>query len=126
MLPSSSPPAGSRYFSTVPTFLALIDRDLPTVRLLVLGGEACMPELVDALGQARPAAAQHLRAHRGDGRRHLDRVRRRARPITIGRALPGYQAYVLDEQLQPVGAGEEGELFIGGDAVAPATSTSPS
>ena len=34
------------YFSTVPTFLSLIERDLPTVRLLVLGGEACMPELV--------------------------------------------------------------------------------
>ena len=40
-------------------------------------------------------------------------------PITIGRALPGYHTHVLNEQLQPVGAGEEGELFIGGDAVAP-------
>ena len=38
--------------------------------------------------------------------------------VTIGRALPGYQAYVLDEQLTPVGPGSEGELFIGGAGVA--------
>ena len=40
------------FFSTVPTFLALIDRDLPTVRLLVLGGEACMQELVTRWAKA--------------------------------------------------------------------------
>src|SRR5262249_20346714 len=38
--------------------------------------------------------------------------------VTIGRALPGYTAYVLDEQLNPVGPGLEGELFIGGPGVA--------
>jgi non-ribosomal peptide synthetase component F len=34
------------YFSTVPSFLALIRNDLPGVRLLVVGGEACSAELV--------------------------------------------------------------------------------
>ena len=106
------------FFSTVPSFLALIDRDLPTVRLLVLGGEVCMQELVTRWAKG--------------GRRLLNTYGPTETtvvatwtectagvPITIGRALPGYHTHVLNEQLQPVGAGEEGELFIGGDAVAP-------
>jgi non-ribosomal peptide synthetase-like protein len=105
------------FFSTVPSFLALIDHDLPTVRLLVLGGEACMQELVTRWAK--------------DGRRLLNTYGPTETtvvatwtectagvPITIGRALPGYETFVLDERLQPVRAGEEGELFIGGDAVA--------
>jgi hypothetical protein len=39
-------------------------------------------------------------------------------PPPIGRALPGYQAYVLDEQLNPVPVGVTGELHIGGAGVA--------
>ena len=105
------------YFSTVPTFLSLIDRDLPTVRLLVLGGEACMPELVERwatperrmLNTYGPTEATVVATWAecvpGEG-------------VTIGRALPGYQTYVLDEQLTPVGPGSEGELFIGGAGVA--------
>ena len=102
------------FFSTVPSFLALIDRDLPTVRLLVLGGEVCMQELVTRWAKG--------------GRRLLNTYGPTETtvvatwtectagvPITIGRALPGYHTHVLNEQLQPVGAGEEGELFIGGD-----------
>ncbi len=37
---------------------------------------------------------------------------------SIGRPLPGYDAYILDESLKPVGIGETGHLFIGGPAVA--------
>ena len=38
--------------------------------------------------------------------------------MPIGRPLPGYDAYILDESLKPVGIGETGHLFIGGPAVA--------
>ena len=108
---------GITFFSTVPSFLALIDRDLPTVRLLVLGGEACVQELVTRW--AKP------------GRRLLNTYGPTETtvvatwtectpdtPVTIGRALPGYQAFVLDENRRPVGTGESGELFVGGDGVA--------
>ena len=37
---------------------------------------------------------------------------------TIGRPLPGYTVHVLDEAYRPVPAGESGELYIGGPAVA--------
>ncbi|KAB2917801.1 MAG: amino acid adenylation domain-containing protein [Hyphomicrobiaceae bacterium] len=105
------------YFSTVPTFLSLIDGDLPTVRLLVLGGEACMPELV--VRWASPE--RRLLNTYGPTEATVVATWAECRPgeaVTIGRALPGYQAYVLDGNLEPVGPGAEGELFIGGAGVA--------
>ncbi len=105
------------YFSTVPSFLSMIPRDLPSVRLLVLGGEACPPDLVNRW--AKP------------GRRMLNTYGRTeatvvatlwecvpGQPVSIGKPLHGYRAYVLDPDGKPVKNGEEGELYIGGPAVA--------
>ena len=39
----------------VPTLLATLDRDVPSLRLLLVGGEACPRDLVAALEPARPA-----------------------------------------------------------------------
>jgi non-ribosomal peptide synthetase-like protein len=104
------------YFSTVPSFLAMIRDPLPTVRLLILGGEALPAELV---------------ARFADGRRMLNTYGpteatvvatmsevRPGQPVTIGTALPRYQAYVLDDNMGKVEPGQEGELYIGGGAVA--------
>src|SRR5262249_51215527 len=38
--------AGVSVFSMVPTLLAILEGDLPTVRLLILGGEACPQHLL--------------------------------------------------------------------------------
>ncbi len=104
------------YYSTVPTMLAMIDRDLPSVTTLILGGEACSNELVARW--AKP------------GRRMLNTYGPTeatvvatwsecisGEPVSIGKALPGYSSYVLDENLQPVRPGQSGELFIGGAGV---------
>ncbi len=40
------------------------------------------------------------------------------RPVTIGRPLPNYTAYVLDDKLRPVEKGETGELYLGGVGLA--------
>jgi non-ribosomal peptide synthetase-like protein len=40
------------------------------------------------------------------------------RPVTIGRPLKHYSAYILDEKKEPVAPGETGELYIAGDGVA--------
>jgi non-ribosomal peptide synthetase-like protein len=108
---------GVTFFSTVPSFLAMIESELKSVRLLVLGGETCPSELVNRF--ATP------------GRRLLNTYGptettvvataadcRSGAPVLIGKALPGYLTYVLDEQMRPVKPGEIGELYIGGAGVA--------
>ena len=105
------------YFSTVPSFLAMIRSDLPTVRLLVVGGEACQLELVNRwatpgrrmMNTYGPTEATVVATA-------VDCVL--GQPVTIGTALPGYTAYVLDDQLQPVKPGESGEIYIGGGSIA--------
>lgn len=101
----------------VPTLLATLERDVPSLRLLLVGGEACPPELVE-------------RWHR-PGRRILNTYGPTEatvtaswgelspdRPVTIGRPMPGTTIHILDEALRPVPAGSEGEICIGGVGVA--------
>lgn len=105
------------YYSTVPTMLAMIDRDLPTVRTLVLGGEACSNELVTRW--AKPG--RRMLNTYGPTEATVVATWSECAPdeaVSIGIALPGYTAHVLDERLNPVAVGETGELYIGGAGVA--------
>ena len=108
---------GVTVVSTVPTLLTILAEDIPTLRLLILGGEACPPHLVDLW--SRP------------GRRILNTYGptettviatcaelRPGTPVTIGRAIPGYRVQLLDEALRPVPPGETGEICVGGIGVA--------
>ncbi|GAA1024890.1 Pls/PosA family non-ribosomal peptide synthetase [Amycolatopsis albidoflavus] len=101
----------------VPTVLATVDRDLPGIRTLLVGGEACPAELVQRW--SRP------------GRRMLNTYGPTeatvtatwcellpGRPVTIGRALPSYRIRLLDERRRPVPDGAVGEICIGGPGVA--------
>ena len=103
------------FFSTVPSFLATMKTELKTVRLLVLGGEVCPPELVNRF------AVSGRRMLNTYGPTETTVVATTAEcvpgePVTIGTALPGYMTYVLDEQMRAVKPGESGELYIGGDS----------
>jgi non-ribosomal peptide synthetase-like protein len=97
--------------------LAMQEDEVPSVRLLNLGGETCPPDLV-------------RRWHR-PGRRILNTYGptettitatyaecEPGRPVTIGHPLPGYRVVLLDDTLSPVAPGEPGELCIGGPGVA--------
>ncbi len=101
----------------VPTLLATIDHEVPTLRTLVVGGEACPRDLVQRW--SRP------------GRRMLNTYGpteatvtatwaelRPDRPVTIGRPLPSYTVHILDEALRRVPAGCTGEICIGGPGIA--------
>nr|WP_206661145.1 AMP-binding protein [Propioniciclava flava] len=63
------------FYHGVPTVLATVDRDLPLIRTLNLGGEACPQGLVERWGRPPPADPQHLRPHRMHVLVHVCRTR---------------------------------------------------
>ena len=107
---------GVTVLSTVPTLLASIDSELPGVRLLIVGGEACAPALVDRWASGRamfntygPTEATVIATYA--------RMRAGAH-VTIGRALPNYRVHVVDRAGHLAPAGVAGEIVIGGAGVA--------
>jgi amino acid adenylation domain-containing protein len=102
---------------TVPTLLSMFDRWPASLRLVITGGEACPDaivakwtgegcRLVNTYGPTETTVvATAIDLVPGD-------------PVTIGRPIANYTAYVLDENLQPVPRGIQGELVIGGPGVA--------
>ncbi len=105
------------YFSTVPTFLSMIKEDLPTVKILVVSGEACPQELVDkwATGNRRMLNVY------GPTECTVNTTAaecRSGKKVTIGKPLKGYDTFILDDKFQPVKRGEQGELYIGGPGLA--------
>ena len=109
---------GITVVSTVPTLASLWPPNaLDAVRLLIFGGEACPPELVErlAVGEREVwntygpteatvvACAAPLRA---------------GMPVRIGLPLDGWDLAVVDKADNRVPAGEVGELIIGGVGLA--------
>ncbi|MBN9630422.1 MAG: amino acid adenylation domain-containing protein [Actinobacteria bacterium] len=104
--------------STVPTLAALWPTDaLDTVRLLIFGGEACPPELVNRLAvegrevwntygptEATVVACASLLTA--------------GEPVRIGLPLDGWDLAVVGPDGSPVAGGESGELIIGGVGLA--------
>ncbi|MER5509960.1 Pls/PosA family non-ribosomal peptide synthetase [Streptomyces sp. NPDC002766] len=104
--------------STVPTLAALWEPEtLNDVRLLIFGGEACPPELVQRLvtegrevwntygpTEATVVACASLMSG--------------AEPIRIGLPLAGWELAVVDEAGEPVAMGADGQLVIGGVGLA--------
>lgn len=105
--------AGVTVLSCVPTLLSMMDDDIPSLRLLILGGEQCPKDLVarwwkkgrrvvNTYGPTEATVVStYADCYPGD-------------PITIGKPIPNYYTYILDSNLQPVPAGVAGELHIGG------------
>ena len=107
---------GVTAWHVVPSLLALVEIELPALRLLNLGGEACPPDLVERW--ARPGLRM-LNTY-GPTETTVTATWTEVQPgrrVTIGRPLPGYTAWIVDEKLWPVPAGAEGELVIGGPGV---------
>ncbi|WP_127503009.1 Pls/PosA family non-ribosomal peptide synthetase [Actinoplanes solisilvae] len=104
--------------STVPTLAALWPVEaLDDVRLLIFGGEACPPELVERL------AVEGREVWNTYGPTEATVVASAARltgegPVRIGLPLAGWELAVVDPAGFPVAMGETGELVIGGVGLA--------
>ncbi|MDO5499878.1 MAG: amino acid adenylation domain-containing protein, partial [Propionibacteriaceae bacterium] len=105
------------YFSTVPTMLATMTDEIPSLRQVVVSGEACPPQLV--ADWARPGRLM-LNVY-GPTEATVNTTAFACepdRPVTIGKPLAGYEAWILDSSMEPVPPGEKGELYIAGDGIA--------
>lgn len=105
------------FFSTVPTLLAMLTPDIPTLRILILGGEVCTKTLIS------PWMREDLRIFNtyGPSEATIIATCLECKPeseITLGKPLNNYDVAILDEQLQPVPQGAVGELCISGVGLA--------
>ena len=104
-----------------PSFFESVLGDAPAQGLpkhLVLGGEALGSEL-----HRRISGISRITNLYGPTETTIDAIGHAlssadiGAPIPIGRPLPNYRAYVLDDCLEPVPAGVIGELYIAGAGV---------
>ncbi len=116
-LPNVLDEAGVTVMDTVPTLLGVLPRDVPKVRVIILGGEALPPAVLARWSQPGRrifnsygpteatvvATAAELKA---------------GEPVTIGRPIPNYTCYIVNEGGELCQPGEQGELWIGGPGVA--------
>jgi non-ribosomal peptide synthetase-like protein len=108
---------GVTVLSCVPTLLSMLAEDVPSLRLLILGGETCADQLVARW--ARPG----LRIVNTYGPTETTVIATctdvsPGKPVTIGRPIPGCYIHFVDEELRPVPPGQKGEICIGGAGVA--------
>ncbi|HEU4454854.1 MAG TPA: amino acid adenylation domain-containing protein, partial [Longimicrobium sp.] len=95
---------------------ALPDEEIPGLRLLIVGGEACPPELA-----ARWSAGRRMLNVYGPTEAAVRCTMAELRPgapVTLGRPLPNARVHVLDAALRPAPLGVPGELCVAGAGVA--------
>lgn len=116
-LPQALAQQGVTVLHAVPTLVALFGADVPSLRLINLGGEICPPALVERW--ATPG--RRLFNSYGPTEATVSASMAELRPgdpVTIGQPLPNYGLLVVDADMKLLPAGETGELCIIGPGVA--------
>lgn len=116
-LPARMAEAGITVLDTVPTLLALMPQDVPSLRIIILGGEACPPSVQERWCRPGRKVFNSYGPTEATVVATVDEVGRDG-TVTIGTPIPNYSCYVVDAEMQLVSAGVEGELLIGGPGVA--------
>lgn len=116
-LPELLEEAGVTVLDTVPTLLGVMPRDVKTLRVIILGGEACPP----AIAERWSRRGRTIFNSYGPTEATVVATVAQVRPneaVTIGKPIPNYTCYVVDDALRALPPGVEGELLIGGPGVA--------
>jgi len=122
---------GVTVLHAVPTLLALFNQEVPSLRLINLGGEACPESLVQRWSREGRQMFNTYGPTEATVSASLARLRP-GYPVTIGRPLPNYGLLVIDANTEPADGmaapsapvlrllahGEVGELCITGPGLA--------
>lgn len=116
-LPEIMEANGVTVLDTVPTLLAMMPRDVAGLRIIILGGEACPPSVADRWSRE----GRRIFNSYGPTEATVVATVAEVKPgetVTIGKPIANYTCYVVDDHLNIVEPGVEGELLIGGPGVA--------
>ncbi|NVN94784.1 MAG: amino acid adenylation domain-containing protein [Bacteroidetes bacterium] len=105
------------FLSCAPTLLSMVEDDIPSLKILIFGGEVCPSDLAHrwccegrkVYNTYGPTEAAVIATYK---------VLESGQIVTIGHPMPQYLVMLLNEQLDAVEVGEEGEIYIGGECVA--------
>jgi len=101
-----------------PTLLATIEEDLPELRILLVGGEACPQNLVQRWSRPGRSMLNTYGPTEATVTASLVELKPN-RPVTIGRPLPTYAMVILDPaEARALAPGELGEIGIAGIGLA--------
>jgi non-ribosomal peptide synthetase-like protein len=103
--------------SCVPTLLSMMLEDIPSLRLIVFGGEVCPHHLIEKWSKP----ARRLMNTYGPTEATVIATYselERGKKVTIGRPLSNYSVYIMNEDCSFAPYGEAGELVIGGIGLA--------
>ncbi len=109
--------AGITILHAVPSLLAVMDPDIPGLRLINAGGEACTAQVLN--NWSKPGSNVFFNSY-GPTETTVTATMIPLRPgerITIGKPLPNYNLAVIDEQFNILPVGSPGELIISGPGV---------
>jgi amino acid adenylation domain-containing protein len=97
---------------------ALPAAPLPALRTIITAGDACTRELVDQWAPGRRFFNCYGPTEVSIGTCMAELTSGEAGPVTIGGPNPNLHVAVLGENLEPVGIGRDGELYVGGGGLA--------
>src|SRR5574344_1865034 len=106
------------FLSCAPTLLSMVKDDIPSLKILIFGGEVCSRDIANRWGKPGrkvyntygPTEATVIATYS---------VLQPAQEVTIGKALDGYDVLLVDEELNPIEEiDKEGEILIGGESIA--------
>lgn len=105
------------FLSCTPTLLSMVKEDIPELKMLIFGGEVCSTDIANRWCKPNrivyntygPTEAAVIATYS---------VLNPLEIVTIGKPLENYDVLIVNEQLELVAVGEEGEILIGGKSVA--------
>ncbi len=105
------------FLSCAPTLLSMVKEDIPGLKILIFGGEVCSSDLAHRWCRPNrmvyntygPTEATVIATYS---------ILNSADVVTIGKAMPGYDVLIVNENFEAVQNGEEGEILLGGESIA--------